>query len=83
MYGFLEISKKLENTYDMAKTSTGTPYYLPPEMCLGQSYGDKIDMWCLGCILYEMCSLTRPFEANNLNKVLHKITKEKYKDLPK
>lgn len=66
----------------MAKTSTGTPYYLPPEMCLGHSYGDKIDMWCLGCILYEMCALSRPFEAGNLNKVLHKITKEKYKDLP-
>jgi len=25
----------LENTFDMAKTATGTPYYLSPEVCLG------------------------------------------------
>jgi NIMA (never in mitosis gene a)-related kinase len=65
----------LENTFDMAKTSTGTPYYLSPEVCLGQKYDHKSDMWNLGCILYELCTLRRPFEGVSLNEVLNKITK--------
>ena len=71
----------LENTFDMAKTATGTPYYLTPEVCLGQKYDNKSDMWMLGCILYELCMLKRPFEGDSLNQVLNKITKEGYKKL--
>ena len=73
--GDFGISKMLENTFDMAKTATGTPYYLSPEVCLGQKYDNKSDMWMLGCILYELCALRRPFEGDSLNQVLNKITK--------
>jgi NIMA (never in mitosis gene a)-related kinase len=79
--GDFGISKMLENTFDMAKTATGTPYYLSPEVCLGQKYDNKSDMWMLGCILYELCMLKRPFEGDSLNQVLNKITKEGYKKL--
>jgi NIMA (never in mitosis gene a)-related kinase len=65
--GDFGISKMLENTFDMAKTATGTPYYLSPEVCLGQKYDNKSDMWMLGCILYELCALRRPFEGDSLN----------------
>ena len=71
----------LENTFDMAKTATGTPYYLSPEVCLGQRYDNKSDMWMLGCILYEMCALRRPFEGESLNQVLNRILKEKPRKL--
>jgi len=80
--GDFGISKMLENTFDMAKTATGTPYYLSPEVCLGQRYDHKSDMWMLGCILYELCTLRRPFEGESLNLVLNKITKAAYKPLP-
>ena len=73
--GDFGISKMLENTFDMAKTATGTPYYLSPEVCLGQKYDHKSDLWMLGCILYELCTLRRPFEGDSLNQVLNKITK--------
>lgn len=73
--GDFGISKMLENTFDMAKTAIGTPYYLSPEVCLGQKYDHKSDMWMLGCILYELCALRRPFEGDSLNQVLNKITK--------
>jgi len=33
--GDFGISKMLDHTFDMAKTATGTPYYLSPEVCLG------------------------------------------------
>lgn len=79
--GDFGISKMLENTFDMAKTATGTPYYLSPEVCLGQRYDNKSDMWMLGCILYEMCSLRRPFEGESLGPVLNKIIREDPKQL--
>lgn len=51
----------------------GTPYYLSPEVCLGQPYDTKSDMWMLGCCLYEMVTLTRPFDGKNLNQVVTSI----------
>ena len=35
----------------------------------------------LGCILYELCMLRRPFEGDSLNQVLNKITKVNYQQL--
>ena len=60
----------------------GTPYYLSPEICRGHSYDQKSDIWSLGCILYEMWSLKRPFEADNLAGVVNKIINEDYADIP-
>jgi serine/threonine protein kinase len=65
--GDFGISKVLESTHDFAKTSLGTPYYLSPEVCMGQNYDYKSDTWMLGCILYELCTLKRPFEGDSLN----------------
>jgi NIMA (never in mitosis gene a)-related kinase len=81
--GDFGISKMLENTFDMAKTATGTPYYLSPEVCLGQKYDHKSDCWMLGCILHELCTLRRPFEGDSLNTVLNRITKTEPARLPK
>jgi|TARA_B110000305_G_C19400706_1_gene619983 NIMA (never in mitosis gene a)-related kinase len=76
--GDFGISKKLDNTLDMAKTQTGTPYYLSPEVCMGQKYDNKSDMWMLGCVLYELCTLSRPFKGDGLHAVYTQITKADY-----
>lgn len=36
---------------------TGTPEYVAPEMWLRQPYSYPADVWALGCILQELCSL--------------------------
>lgn len=43
--------------------------------CEGKQYDQKSDMWALGCILYEMTSLQRTFDASNLPALIHFITK--------
>lgn len=43
----------------------GTPYYFSPEVCEDKLYDEKSDVWSLGVILYEMATLTRPFDADN------------------
>jgi NIMA (never in mitosis gene a)-related kinase len=65
--GDFGISKVLENTMDYAKTSLGTPYFLSPEICSGNKYNFKTDIWMLGCVLYELTCLKKPFEGDNFH----------------
>ena len=44
-FGF---SKRLK-TAAMAHTICGTPYYFSPELCQGQAYSNKSDIWSLVC----------------------------------
>jgi len=54
---------------DWAKSSLGTPYFLSPEICSGSKYNLKTDIWMLGCVLYELCSLKKPFNGDNFHVI--------------
>lgn len=47
-------------------TIIGTPYYMSPELCENKPYNFKSDVWSLGVILYELLTLTLPFQGNNI-----------------
>jgi NIMA (never in mitosis gene a)-related kinase len=40
----------------LATTIVGTPFYVSPEVALGQPYAYGADVYSLGCILYELLS---------------------------
>ena len=61
--GDFGVSKVLENTGQLARTAVGTPYYLSPEICENKPYNNKSDVWSLGCVLYELCTLRNAFDA--------------------
>lgn len=73
--GDFGISKVLESTGAFAKTTIGTPYYLSPEICMERPYSYSSDIWALGCVLYEMAALRVPFDAQNLQALVQKITR--------
>ena len=50
-------------TNDMATTFTGTPYYMSPEVLKHDGYNSKSDVWSLGCVLYELCTLEHAFKG--------------------
>lgn len=54
------------NTKDRVKSDAmcGTPEYLSPEMISKQGYDEKIDVWALGILLYEMKYTRTPFVAS-------------------
>ena len=70
------MARVLSATIELAKTFVGTPYYLSPELLQNQPYGHATDVWALGVIFYEMCTLRHPFEAQNFPMLAHKILQE-------
>ena len=79
--GDLNVSKVL-NQNKMAQTKTGTPYYSAPEIWENKSYDNKIDIWSVGCIIYEMCCLVCPFRSTSILKLALLINKGEYKPIP-
>ncbi|XP_032774761.1 serine/threonine-protein kinase Nek5 [Rattus rattus] len=66
-------ARTLNNSMELAHTCAGTPYYLSPEICQNRPYNNKTDIWSLGCVLYELCTLKHPFESDNLHHLVLKI----------
>ena len=80
--GDLGVAKMLNQTANMAHTVVGTPYYLSPELCEEKPYNNKSDIWSLGCVLYELCTLKHPFEAQNQGALILKILRGKFNPIP-
>ena len=60
----------------------GTPCYISPEVCEHAPYNQKSDIWAVGCILYELMTLKRAFEAGNLPALVTKIMRADYPSPP-
>ena len=79
--GDFGIAKILSSTSSYAHTFIGTPYYISPELCKDQPYNDKSDVWALGCVLYELCTLNHPFEGGTQVEIYEKILTQKFKSI--
>ena len=59
--GDFGISRKLE-TYSMAVSKKGTPYYMAPEVYKSEKYDARVDIYSLGIVLYRLLNGNRfPF----------------------
>ncbi|CAE6909742.1 NEK1 [Symbiodinium natans] len=74
--GDFGLAKRLKRVTEIfvEQQIVGTPLYLSPEVCAKGMYSAASDLWALGCCLFELCSLSLPFEAMNLPSLLVKIT---------
>ena len=59
--GDFGVSRMLSGSADLATTLVGSPGSLAPELCSGEPYNEKADIWALGVTLIELCSLKHPF----------------------
>src|SRR3990167_7077948 len=75
VFGDFGIAKVLDSPKELAKTSIGTPYYMAPELFNYKPYSYKVDIWALGCIMYEIMNQKHAFDAQNLNGLAIKILK--------
>ena len=46
---------------EFRQTLCGTPLYLSPEVLKGKKYSNKIDIWAVGNIAYELLTSENPF----------------------
>lgn len=53
----------------------GTLDYLPPEMIEGRTHNEKVDLWCIGVLCYELLVGNPPFESASHNETYRRIVK--------
>ncbi|XP_015448036.1 aurora kinase C isoform X1 [Pteropus alecto] len=56
-------------------TMCGTLDYLPPEMIEGRTYNEKVDLWCIGVLCYELLVGSPPFESTSHSETCRRILK--------
>ena len=78
--GDLNVSKYLKNS--LTETITGTPLYMAPEIINNLPYDYKCDIWSLGCIIYELCSLEPPFNGRDMVELNKNIKNGRYIPIP-
>ena len=72
--GDFGISKKLVGTSHAKTGGIGTSNYIAPEVLNCKEYNNKVDIWSLGCIIYELFTLEKCFGFDeNIMAMLNKI----------
>ena len=69
-------SNKLRTTF------CGTAEYLPPEVIDDKPHIPSSDIWCLGILIYELCSGEPPFTSENDYETMKRIKYFKMRDYP-
>jgi serine/threonine protein kinase len=47
----------------------GSPLYMAPELVNRQPYNEKVDVWSLGVVTYQLLSGKTPFESTSIKKI--------------
>lgn len=64
---------RTSGTVNMTKTFCGTREYVAPEMLSGKEYGQSVDVWAYGILLYEILCGRTPFYSKNRDEVYSRI----------
>jgi len=63
----------LRKAHAVQTAAMGSPYYMSPEQIAGKELSVHSDMYSLGVVLYELLTGHRPFTADSLEMLVHKI----------
>jgi hypothetical protein len=71
-FGIAKITESSEGEQPLTKGMMifGTPSYMSPEQATGQEVDSRSDLYSCGIILYEMLTGRKPFEAEDLVKLM-------------
>jgi len=54
----------------------GTPYYMAPELVLGQPATDQVDIYAFGILLFELLTGQKPIEGETVERLFYQILNE-------
>ncbi|MEO8705233.1 MAG: serine/threonine-protein kinase [Kofleriaceae bacterium] len=71
-FGIAKMTEVSENDRKLTKTGMlfGTPEYMSPEQARGEQVDHRVDVYAMGCILFQLVTGRVPFEAENFMGVL-------------
>ena len=88
--GDFGIAKEITRTIQDNTANVGTLSYMAPEIininnkeCKYCKYGNKVDIWALGCIIYELCTLEKCFYSEGVLENIELINSCFYKKMDK
>ncbi|KAL8271066.1 hypothetical protein Esti_005008 [Eimeria stiedai] len=67
------LAKRLKGQLERTFSFCGSPEYLSPEVLLGTGHDQKVDLYSLGCLLFELLVGVPPFFAANRNVMYIRI----------
>ncbi len=71
-FGIAKLTEVNEEGRKLTKTGMlfGTPEYMSPEQARGEHVDHRVDIYAMGCILFQLVTNRVPFEAENFMGVL-------------
>ena len=61
---------------DMKRTTVcGTPVYLAPEIINNRGHDEKVDIWCIGVLLFELLTGISPFQGFDVQTIKYNINR--------
>lgn len=68
--------EELTSEISIRDTIIGTPYWIAPEVCNNKPYGQMIDIWSFGIIVYEIVEKQIPYKKMPISDLFNKIVNE-------
>lgn len=76
--GDFGLAVQLSDERDSHSTFCGTPNYMAPEIVNHMTYDARTDLFSFGCIVYACLTGSPPFESQNVEDTLKKVSKIEY-----
>lgn len=70
------LSRLLSNSAMSDNSSAGTPEWMAPELIRNEPFTEKCDIFSLGVIMWELCTLSRPWAGKPPVQVVYSVANE-------
>ncbi len=83
-FGIAKLTEVNEEGRKLTKTGMlfGTPEYMSPEQARGENVDHRVDVYAMGCIMFQLVTGRVPFEAENFMGVLSMHLTEPPPEIP-
>jgi serine/threonine protein kinase len=76
-FGIAKVQGEADSNLTLPGNAMGTPQYMSPEQCLGETLDSRSDIYSFGVVLYEMLCGVVPFTAPVASAVIVRHVNEK------
>ncbi len=74
--GSVSLSPTMTSAGTVAGTLLGTAAYMSPEQAKGRAVDRRADIWAFGCVLHEMLTAKKLFEAETVSETLAAVLRD-------